>query len=215
MLLHQSVGPNPRVVLFFIAEKGIDVPRRLVNLMAGENRQADYLAKNPFGGVPMLEADDGTVIAESTVICDYFEELHPEPPLIGATPEQRALTRAMIRHVDHSVIVPMANGFRSAEGLAMFKDRTFCAPEAAPGNKAYAADGLRQLDRRLANHAFLTGERFTLADITLFCFVEFAGMVGQTVDPALTHLARWRAEIAGRPAAQASANHKLGLEQAA
>ena len=122
----------------------------------------------------------------------------------SGTPEERARTRAALRRIDQTVVVPASNGFRSAEGHAMFKDRLFCAPDAAPGNKAYAADGLRAADRTLADQPFVAGDRFTLADILLFCFVEFAAQVGQAPDPALGHLARWRERVAARPSAAAS-----------
>lgn len=215
MKLYQSVGPNPRVVLMFIEEKGISIDRALVNLLGGENRQGAYLAKNPHGGVPVLELDDGSFLPESTAICEYLEELHPEPRLIGATLEERARTRATVRRIDQTIVVPASNGFRSSEGLALFKERTLCVPEAAAGNKAYAANGLAQVDRTLASQHYVAGERFTLADIVLFAFVEFMGQIGQTVEPALANLARWREEIAARPSATASADPKLGLKEAA
>ncbi len=215
MRLYQSVGPNPRVVLMFVAEKGIALDRTLVDLPGGENRREPYIGKNPAGGTPLLELDDGTYLNESTAICEYLEELVPDPPLIGATPEARARTRAAVRTVDHEIVVPMANGFRSSEGLKLFEGRTLCMPDAAPGNKAYAADGLRKADVRLSRSDYLSGDAFTLADIVLFAFVEFAAMVGQTADPSLAHLAAWRARIAARPSAAASADHKLGIEEPA
>ena len=211
MKLYQSVGPNPRVALMYVAEKGIDLPRGFIDIMAAENRQPAYLAKNPAGGTPLLELDDGRCIAESTVIAEYLEEAHPSPPLIGTTPEERAVTRALLRRIDHDVIVPMTSGFRSAEGLPMFKDRMLCIPEAAPGNKAYARDGLAKLDAGLAGKDWLAGDRFTLADILLFSFVEFAGQVGQPVDSTLANLAAWRDRVAARPSAATSANPKNGL----
>ena len=215
MRLHQSVGPNPRVVTMFVAEKGIALPRAWVDLTGGENRRDAYLRRNPAGGIPVLELDDGSHLPEATVICEYLEELHPDPPLIGRTPEERARARAAVRRVDQTVVVPMSNGFRSSEGLALFRDRTLCVPDAAAGNKAYAADGLRLLDRALSSQEWLAGDRFTLADILLFCFVEFGAQVGQPADPSLAHLAAWRDRVAARPSAAASANPKLGLEEPA
>ncbi len=215
MRLYQSVGPNPRVVTMFIAEKGITVPRVFVDLVSGENRREPYLTKNPQGGIPILELDDGSAISESTAICEYLEEIHPNPSLIGTTPEARARTRAAVREIDQLIVVPASNGFRSSEGLPLFKDRTLCVPEAAAGNKAYAADGFRRIDAMLAGRAFVTTVGFTLADIVLFCFVEFAGTVGQGVAPALKNIARWRETIAARPASIASANPKIGIEDPA
>ncbi len=70
MKLYQSVGPNPRVVLMFIEEKKLAVPRELVDLMGGENRQPDYLAKNPFGQLPLLETDDGQFVSDVSDVVD-------------------------------------------------------------------------------------------------------------------------------------------------
>lgn len=211
MKLYQSVGPNPRVVLFYLAEKNIELAREFVDIRAGDNRKPDWLERNPRGSMPVLELDDGTLVAESTVICEYLEELHPEPPLIGVTPAERAATRSAIRYFDMSVIGPMTNGFRSAEGLPMFQDRMLCVPEAAAGNKAYAQEGLARADSLLASQDYLAGDRFTLADITLFCWSEFGTKVGQPAPEGLTNLARWRNRIAERPAASSSADPMIGV----
>lgn len=215
MKLYQSVGPNPRVVLMYLADKGIKMERSFIDLPGGENRREPYLSMNPHGGTPLLELDDGGYLNESVAICEYLEELHPQPPLIGATAEVRGRTRAALRGIDQTIVVPMSNGFRSAEGLAMFKDRLLCVPEAAPGNKAYAADGLRRVDAVLARQDYVAGNDFTLADIVLFAFAEFAAMVGQPVDPALSNLAAWRARVAARPSAAASADPRVGVKELA
>jgi glutathione S-transferase len=211
MKLYQSVGPNPRVVTMFIAEKGITVERVMIDIQKGENRQADYLAKNPAGGTPCLETDGGQYLGESVAICEYLEEHHPSPALIGATAEDRAVTRMMVRSIDQNVVVPMSNGFRSSEGLPMFQSRMLCVPEAADGNKAYARDGLARIDLALTGREWLCGDRFTLADILLFSFVEFGGMVGQPMPDGLQNLAAWKARTGARPSAAISANPKNGL----
>lgn len=211
MKLYQSVGPNPRVATMFIAEKGITIERVYVDIQAGENRQADYLTKNPAGGTPCLALDTGGYIAESITICEFLEEHHPSPPLIGLSAEDRATTRIMLRRIDQNIVVPMSNGFRSAEGLPMFKDRMLCVPEAAPGNKAYARDGLAQANAALAGKEWLCGDRFTLADILLFCFTEFGGMVGQPTPDDLVNLKAWSARVGARPSAAISADPKNGL----
>jgi len=100
MKLYDSVGPNPHVVRMFIAEKGIEIPTETVDIMAGANRKPDYLAKNPGGGSPALELDDGSVLAEITAICEYLEERFPTPPLLGSTAEERAETRMWTRRID-------------------------------------------------------------------------------------------------------------------
>jgi glutathione S-transferase len=211
MKLYQSVGPNPRVVTMFIAEKDVTIERAYLDIQAGENRQADYLARNPAGGTPCLELDDGSFLSESVAICEYLEEKYPSPPLVGLSAEDRAQTRSALRWVDQQIVVPMSNGFRSAEGLPMFQPRMLCVPEAADGNKAYARDGMEKADTRLAGQDYLCGSRFTLADILLFCFIEFGGMVGQPIPDSLNNLKAWQTRVAARPSAATSANPKNGL----
>lgn len=210
MRLYQSVGPNPRVATMFIAEKGITVERAFVDIMAGENRQPTFLAINPYGHTPVLELDDGTALAESVAICEFLEERHPSPPLIGLTPEQRAETRMRVRQVDQNVVVPMVTGFRGAEGLPLFKDRLLCVPDAAEGAKAMARDGMEKLDAGLAGE-WLCGSRFTLADILLFCITEFGAQVVQPIPENCTKLKAWSQRVAARPSAATSANPKNGL----
>jgi glutathione S-transferase len=211
MKLYQSVGPNPRVVTMYIAEKGISIDRVFLDIQAGENRQPSYLAINPHGGTPSLELDDGSHLSESLAICEYLEETQSGPSLIGTTPAERAATRAMTRWIDQMVVVPMGSGFRSAEGLPMFKDRLLCVPEAADGNKAYARDGLTQTDGELGDKEWLMGSRFTIADILLFCFVEFGGMVGQPIPEGLSKLKAWTARVAARPSAAVSGDPQNGV----
>lgn len=204
MKFFNSLGPNPRLVRMFAAEKGIELPETVeVDLMGGENRKAPYLERNPAGQVPCLELDDGSTLSETVAICEYLEELHPEKPLIGATPEERAMTRMWTRRVESKVNAPLADGFRFAEGLPLFKDRIRTLPEAAPGLKEIAQDGLAWFDKQLAGQDFIVGDRFTLADIVLFAFVDFGGSVGQPLDPALKNLNAWHERVKSRPSAEA------------
>ncbi len=148
MKFYNSVGPNPRMVRMFMAEKGFDVPKVEVDLRGGENRREPYLDINPAGQCPALELDDGTVLAEITAICEYVDEKKKDTPsLIGDTPEERAKTRMWTRRIDLNIVEPGANGFRFAEGLKMFQSRIRCIPEAADGLKATARDKLVWLDR--------------------------------------------------------------------
>jgi glutathione S-transferase len=203
MKFYNSMGPNPRVVKIFIAEKGLDIPRVEVDLRAGENRQAPFLAKNPSGQLPALELDDGVVLAEILPICEYLEETHPTPPLIGTNAEERAITRMWTRRIDLNICEPLANGFRFAEGLRLFENRVHCIPQAADDLKAITRERLAWLDGLIEGRPFIVGDRFTLADILLFGFVEFGGMVGQPLDPANKNLAAWRDRVAARPSVAA------------
>jgi len=211
MKLSQSLGPNPRVVLMYLAETGVAVERRFVDIMTAENRQPDFCAKSPLGHTPLLELDDGQCIAESIAICEYLDETLGGHALLGATAEERGRTRMLVRIVDQLVVVPMTAGFRGAEGLPMFASRLLCLPDAAADLKRLAADGLAQIDRIVGAGPWLAGERFSLADILLYSFVEFGAMVGQPLDPALTNLAAWRDRVAARPSAAASANPQYGI----
>lgn len=205
MKFYRSIGPNPRVVKMFLAEKGVDMPSTDVDLLGGENRRDGYLKVNPAGQTPALELDNGAIITEIAAICEYLEERYPAPPLIGATPEQRAETRMWTGRVNLKVCEPMTNGFRYAEGLPLFQSRMRCLPEAAEGLKAVARDGLAWLDAQMGDGAFLAGDRFTYADINLFAFLDFGATVGQPIDPALTRVSAWYARVKARPSAAASA----------
>jgi glutathione S-transferase len=211
MKLYQSIGPNPRVVLMFLEEKGATIDRTFVDIMKGENRQPAFTALNPFGQLPLLEMDDGSHLSESTAICAYIEEKFPTPALIGSTAEERAMTNMLVRRLDYDVVAPMTTAFRGSEGLPMFQNRLRCLPEAADGLKACARDGLAAFDALLAGKTWLAGDRFTLADILLYCLTEFGKMVGQPMPEDLANLAAWSARVAERPSASASMNAKTGI----
>ena len=203
MKLITSVGPNPHVVRMFAAEKGIKLDTENVDIMKGENRKGPYLAKNPAGGSPCLELDNGQYLSEITAICEYLEDKFPANPLIGATPEEKAETRMWTRRVDLYVCEPMANGFRFSEGLALFKDRMTTLPEAAEGLKRLAQEKLTWLDGLLGEKTYFCGNRLTLADILLYCFVAFGTQVGQPLNPANTRIKAWFERMGARPSAKA------------
>ncbi|MEE4361521.1 MAG: glutathione S-transferase [Pseudomonadales bacterium] len=203
MKLYNSMGPNPHVVRMFIAEKGMSIPVEEIDLMGGANRRPDFMKKNPAGGLPCLELDDGSHLAEITAICEYLEEKQPEPALIGSTPEERAETRMWTRRIDLGICEPMANGFRFAEGLPLFKDRMRCLPEAADGLKAVVRDKLEWLDGLVAGQTWICGDRFSLADIMLFAFLAFGGNVGQPLPASCTNLQAWYERVSARDSASA------------
>jgi len=200
-LYDSTIAPNPRRVRMFLAEKGIQVPLEEVDIRSGVNRQPDFLAKNPMGGLPVLELDDGSCIAESLVICEYFEDLHPEPPLLGRTPAERANARMWERRMELEVMGPMLAAFR--HGSPFFKGRITQVPEMIEPSRAAAAKRLAWVDDLLAGREFVAGDRYTIADITLFCAVDFGGMVGEKYDPALKNLCAWHERMKARPSASA------------
>lgn len=203
MRLYDSIGPNPHTVRMFAAEKGVALELVPVDLMGGENRGPEHLARNPWGQTPTLELPDGGHLTEITAICEYLDEQAPEPALIGATPEARAATRMWTRRIDLNICEPMVNGFRSAEGLRLFKDRVRTLPQAADDLKTLAREQLAKLDGVMGDRPFVTGDAVRLPDILLYCFLAFGAQVGQALDPANTRLAAWYARMDARPSAKA------------
>lgn len=198
MKLYTGMGPNPRVVVAAIAELGADVEVETVDLMAGDNRKDAHLARNPSGQLPTLELDDGTFLAEITAIVEYLDE-KSGGSLIGSTPEERAETRMWVRRIDLNICEPLGCGFRFAEGLPLFKDRIRCIPEAADDFKAIAQEKLAWLDGLMEGKDFICGDRFTLADLLLFAFLEFGASVGQPLDAKCERLQAWYSRVASRP----------------
>src|ERR1700674_952390 len=173
MLLYNGFGPNPRALRMFLAEKAITIPSKDVDLMKAENRKPPYTDHNPAGQLPALELDDGTCIGETVAIFEYLEEKHPHPPLIGTTAQERAETRQWQRRVELGITEHLYNGFRYAEGIEVFKPRMRVLPEAAPGLKAIVQDKLKWLDGLMGGKPFVAGSRFTIADIILYCALDF------------------------------------------
>lgn len=197
------MGPNPHIVRMFAAELGVSLELIEIDLMAGENRESAYLARNPAGQLPALELDDGEIIAEVTAICEYLDETGTKT-LLGETAAERAQTRMWTRRLDLSICEPMLNGFRYSEGLPIFQNRMIMIPEAAAGLKNVAQDRLAWLDQQMADgRQFIVGERVTLADVFLYCMLTFGNGVGQPMSPDHTHIARWYERMAARSSAGA------------
>ena len=205
MLFYTSVGPNPKVVRVFMAERGLSgIPTETVDIRAGANRQESFLSRNPSGQCPALALDNGMVLAEITAICEYLDEVGPAgTTLIGKTAEERAETRMWTRRIDLNIVEPMAAGFRFAEGLKMFENRIHCIPQAADDLKATAQEKLTWLDGLIAGRTFICGDRITLADVLLFCFLEFGTAVKQPLNPANANIAAWYGRMKERPSAVA------------
>ena len=203
MKFYNSIGPNPRVVRMFMAEKGLDIPKIEIDVVRGDNRKEPYLQKNPHGQTPALELDDGSTVCEITAICEYLEDIHPNPALIGTTPREKAETRMWTRRIDLNICEPLTNGVRFSQGMAMFKDRIVTIPEAADGLKKIARDRVRWLDGQMDGREYICGKRFTLADVLLFVFLEFGVRLGQPLDAENHNLAGWFERIQARPSAAA------------
>jgi len=204
MKYYDSLGPNPRLVRQFFIEKGVSLPTEQVDLLGGANRRSPYVEKNPTGTTPFLELDNGKIIGETAPICEYVEDKYPTPALIGRNAEEKAETRMWARRIDLGIAGPLADGFRFAEGLPMFQDRVHCIPAAANDLKAIAREKLAWLDGLMAGKQWICGDRFTLADIVLYCFLDFGSSVGQPVEKNLKNIDAWFERVAKRPSAEAS-----------
>ncbi|MFL6674424.1 MAG: glutathione S-transferase family protein [Massilia sp.] len=200
-----SFAPNPRRVTMFVAEKGISGIETIhIDLMKGEHRSEGYLAKNPFARVPALELDDGRVLCETRAICTYLEGLYPEPNLMGGDFEERAFIEMDDRRVELMLFQQIANSVRHTHpALAVLEQPQFTEFGVSQGEKM--RETARWLDRVLARHPYVAGARFTVADITAFCGLEFARglMKFKPGEEGMEHLQAWRDKIAARPSAEA------------
>ena len=203
MKLYNSIGPNPHVVRMFIQELGIDLESVEVDLMAGENRQQDHLSRNPSGQMPTLELDNGDFISEITVICDYLDELQGYTDLMGKTSEARAETRMWTRRIDLQIVEPLTNGFRFSEGHDFFKDRLRLIPQAADDLKTLAQERITWLDGQIKDKQFICGDRFSLADIMFYCFLNFGTTVGQPLNEDNKNIVNLYNKIHSRQSASA------------
>lgn len=195
-------APNPRRVEMFIAEKGIDgIERVVIDLNAGGHKDAALLARNPFATLPVLELDDGRMLAESRAICSYLEAKHPEPNLLGRDAEERAFIEMIDRQIEFHFFVKVMNCLRHTHpGFSPLEQPQFAEFGASQGEKMRAV--ARHYDNVLAGQAYFAGERFSIADITAFCAVEFARLMKfRPAHEGLTHLQAWRDRVAERPSA--------------
>jgi glutathione S-transferase len=200
-LYDNAFAPSPRRVRMFLAEKGIEIPREAIDIAAGENLRAPFLAVNPLGEVPVLELDDGTRITESLAICRYFEALHPEPCLMGRTPLERARIEALALQLMFRIYVPSTHAFRHTHRF--WADKVRQVPEYGALAREQVLAEWQGFDAHFAEHRFVAGDEFSYADIVAFTTLEFGKPSGIRVQPSQGYLARWHAEIAARPSAKA------------
>lgn len=202
-------APSPRRVHLFLAEKGMEVEKEFVDLRSGAHLEPEFTQVNPYCTVPVLELDDGTRLCECVAICRYFEELQPDPPLFG----RGALERAVVAERDHWVEV---NGYRAvAEAFRnespRMKDHALPDPRPMAQIPELAERGRRRyrwfledLDGLLEGRKWLAGEAFSVADITAWVTVEFAGWaMDEPPSSDLDGVQRWRRNMAARPSLQA------------
>ena len=205
MKLYSSYrAPNPRRVLWLMAEKGIsNIEIVDVDLFKGEHRTPDYLAKTGAPRTPALEIDEATTITESVAICRYLESVYPEPNLFGRTPKETAVIEMWTRRAEMLIANPLMLAVRhSHPALAALETQV---PAIAEHNLATGVESLALFDNRLAGSEFIGGDRVTMADIVAAVGIDFARLVKFRPPEALTHVARWREAMMSRPAAKAGA----------
>lgn len=203
MKLHDGGrAPNPRRVRIFLAEKGLAVPLVQVDIGKFEHRTPAFTAMNPMQGIPVLELDDGTLIAESVAICRYFEELHPSPALFGTGAQERAQVEMWNRRLDLGLYNSIAAVFRHSHP-AMAEREVPQVPDWAEANRGKVSHFLRILDAQLARHTFVTGETYSIADITAQVAIDFMKLPKLTIPDDCTHVMRWHALVSARPSALA------------
>jgi len=204
-LYEMTAAPNPRRVRVFLAEKGLTVPFVQVDMRAGEHKSPAFLKKNPSGKIPVLELDDGTCIAESVAICRYFEALHPQPSLFGATPKELGRIEMANRQLEFELLGPIGTSWVNGPIVAQMAPGRFKQnPQAKEASDAATRAFYGRLDRELAQHAFMADDAYSIADITALCVIDFAtALVGLRPDDSLEHLWRWHAAVSARPSAKA------------
>jgi len=192
-------APNPRKLIVYLREKGLEIPLESVDILSGANRTPEFLKKNPLGGLPVLELDDGSHLTESLAIIQYLEELHPTPPMIGTSPVERARVRELERICELGVFSSVGTVFQNTHPF--FAGRLKQSPEAAENARARLASTLKVIDARIDGRRFVAGDRPSIADCTLLAALGFAEFTGIPLDPGLKNVARWYEEFKQRPSA--------------
>jgi len=203
-----TMAPNPRRVRIFLAEKGVRVPMVEVDIVAGENLRPEYLAVNPRGLLPTLELDDGRRIDETVAICRYFEETVPEPPLMGTSPLEKAEIESWQRHVEFDGFLAIGDVFRNT--APQFASRRIAGrsgdaalPALVEQARERVAAFYDALEQRLAASEYVGGPRFSIADITALCAVDFGKWVGLGIPEPHAASLRWYRQVSARPSAKA------------
>jgi glutathione S-transferase len=208
-LYDAELAPSPRRVRIFLAEQGVEVERVMVDLRRNEQLDDPYLAVNPRGAVPALELDDGEVICESAAICRYFEALHPEPTLFGATALDIGRIESWTRRIESDGYAAAVYAFRNVHPA--FEDRA--APGKWPSMPQIPELGARglimwgafvdALDARLAEREWIATDAYSFADISALVTIDFARAAKFQVPEKCRAVARWHKAASGRPSAAA------------
>lgn len=202
LLYHDLRAPNPRRVRIFLAEKGVAYDTIEVSIAASAHQTPEFRKKNPLALLPVLELADGKILRESMAICRYIEELYPEPNLFGADAWERAQIEQWNRHAELELLIPIAQVFRNTN--AFWNGKIKQSPEFGAIMREVVGGRFDWFEGELAQRPYLAGPRFTVADITALCAIDF-GKVSNLRIKAETHpnLAAWHTRISERPSAKA------------
>lgn len=195
-------APNPRRTRIFLAEKGINVPSEQVDMMAMQHKKPEYAAINPLQRMPALVLDDGSVITESIAICRYFEALQPDPPLFGVGAKEIAQVEMWNRRCELNLMFPVAQVFRHTHP-AMKDLEVPQVAEWGEANRPRVEDFLKILDAQLETHRFVAGDKYSVADITALCAIDFMKPSKIPTPEGLDNVKRWHTEVSARPSAKA------------
>ena len=201
-LYDSKMAPNPRRTRIFLAEKGISVPTEQVDMMKFEHRTPEYTAINPLQRMPALVLDDGTVITESIAICRYFEALQPEPPLFGEGAKEIAQVEMWNRRCEINFMANVAAVFRHLHP-AMKELEVPQVPAYAEAVRPRAIEFIHLLDKELTSREFIAGDRFSVADITALCTVDFMKPARIAMPEEAVNVKRWHSAVSARPSARA------------
>ena len=194
-------APNPRRVTVFLAEKGIEVEKVPVDMGQLGHKSEEVTRLNPLQRLPVLELDDGTAISETVAICRYFEELHPEPPLMGTDAKDKAIVEMWNRRMELIFLSAVANAFRHTHP-AMKEWEVPQLPEWGEINRPKALAFLEMLDKELADREFIAGDRYTIADITGMIGMDFMKPARIERPEHLTNVMRWYQAVSSRQSAK-------------
>jgi len=193
-------APNPQKLRVYLAEKGLNIEKVTVNIIRGENRTPEFLSKNPMGSLPVLELDDGTCLTESLAIIEYFEDLYPDPNMIGETPLERARVRELERLAEMSILSRVARYFfHKSPYFASFNQVSEIAEYAIQG----LPNALAIMDNSIGQNEFVAGSNPSIADCTLFAAFEHAKRAKLELLESYNNLSRWYNSFITRPSAKA------------
>jgi glutathione S-transferase len=201
-LYNHALAPNPRRVRIFAAEKGIELRLADVDVLAGQSRTPEFLAKNSSGGVPVLELDDGSYLSESVAICRYLEGLHPEPNLLGRDLREQAEIERWNRRMELELFAAIGRTVQNTSSIFQGRFKQF--PDYGETQRALVYQRLERMDRELNGHKFVAGDRFTIADITALVAIDIGGRLAEIkIAPELANLTDWHETVSSRPSARA------------